>query len=63
MLDAPTSKTLLCKIREQEGRTGSAWKWEGVGRGVQVAQTIRTHIRKCKSDKIKRERKKSIVQT
>jgi hypothetical protein len=43
---------LLCflfnKI-EEEGRTGSAWKqWGG-----EVAQTVYTHVSKCKNDKIK----------
>jgi hypothetical protein len=43
------------KIKEQGG-TGSAWKWERSGvRGV--AQTICTHVSKCKNDKIK-DRKK-----
>jgi hypothetical protein len=44
---------LLCflfnKIREQEGGTGSAWKW---GRGGEVAQTMYTYVSKCKKDKI-----------
>jgi hypothetical protein len=51
---------LLCflfnKIREQEGRTGSAWKC-GVAAGVvgtkQWDQTVYTHVSKCKNDKIK----------
>jgi hypothetical protein len=47
---------LLCflfnKIREQEGRTGFSWK-PGGGR---VAQTMYTHVTKCKNDEIK-ERK------
>jgi hypothetical protein len=48
---------LLCflfnKIREQEGRTGSAWKW-GWGRGWgKVTQTMYIHVSKCKNDKIK----------
>jgi hypothetical protein len=44
---------LLCflfnKIREQEVRTGSAWKerWE-------LAQTMYTHVSKYKNDKIKK---------
>jgi hypothetical protein len=47
---------LLCflfnKIREQEGRISSAWKWGGQGRDV--AQTMFTHVSKCKNDKIKK---------
>jgi hypothetical protein len=47
---------LLCflfnKIREEVG-TGSAW--QSVGR---VAQTMYTHVSKCKNDKIKGEEKK-----
>jgi hypothetical protein len=42
---------LINKIGE-EGRTGSAW---GRGGG---AQTIYTHVNKCKNDKIKGEKKK-----
>jgi hypothetical protein len=34
------------KIREQEGGTGSAWRW-GVG---EVVQIICTHVSKCKND-------------
>jgi hypothetical protein len=45
---------LLCflfkKIKEQKDRTGSAWKW-GMGDRV-VAQTMCTHVSKCKNDKI-----------
>jgi hypothetical protein len=37
---------LFNKIREQEGRTDSAWKWEG------VAQIMYIHVSKCKNDKI-----------
>jgi hypothetical protein len=50
---------LISKIREQEGRTGSAWKWGwgGEGKRRKVAQTMYTHVSKCKNDKIK-ERKK-----
>jgi hypothetical protein len=57
---------LLCflfnKIREQEGRTGSARKggsrrcWEE----REVNEKMYTHVSKCKSDKIK-ERRKQIV--
>jgi hypothetical protein len=43
---------LLNKIREED-RTDSAWKGYGG-----VAQTMYTHISKCKNDKIKGERKK-----
>jgi hypothetical protein len=43
---------LLCfpfnKIREEEGETDSAWKGWG-----EVAQTMYTHVSKCKNDKIK----------
>jgi hypothetical protein len=64
-----TSKTicfsyyLLCflfnKIGEQEGRTGSTQKQGGgLGSEVVVAQTVYTHVSKCKSDKIKGEKKK-----
>jgi hypothetical protein len=49
---------LLCflfnKIREQEGRTGSAWKQVGVKerrRRGEVAQTMYTHVSKCKNGK------------
>jgi hypothetical protein len=50
---------LLCflfnKIGEEEGRTGSAWKQGGVGLGggAKFAQTMNTHVSKCKNDKIK----------
>jgi hypothetical protein len=46
---------LLCflfnKIGEQEGRTGSAWMQRVVRR--EVAQTMYTHMSKCKNDKMK----------
>jgi hypothetical protein len=45
---------LFNKIREQEGRTGSARKG-GMGEG-EVAQTMSTHVSKCKNDKIKKKR-------
>jgi hypothetical protein len=45
------------KIGEQEGRTGSAWK-RGVGSVGGVAQTVYTHIGKCKKYKILKEEKK-----
>jgi hypothetical protein len=36
---------------EEEGRTGSAWKWGWRERGrVEVAQTKYTHVSKCKND-------------
>jgi hypothetical protein len=38
---------LFNKIREQEGRTGSAWKQS------EVAQIMNTHVNKYKNDKIK----------
>jgi hypothetical protein len=38
--------------REEEGRTGSVWEGSG---GVEVAQTIYTHVTKCKKDEIKVE--------
>jgi hypothetical protein len=48
---------LLCflfnKTVEQEGRTGSAQKWE-LG---EVAQTMYTHMSKCKNNKIKFKKK------
>jgi hypothetical protein len=40
---------LFNKIGEQEGGIGSAWKREG----GEVAQTMYTHVSKCKNDKIK----------
>jgi hypothetical protein len=50
---------LLCflfnKIREQGGRTGSAWKWRGEVRG-EVAQTMYTCVGKCKKYKIKQRK-------
>jgi hypothetical protein len=33
---------------QQEGETGSVWKGSG-----EVAQTMYTHVSKCKNDKIK----------
>jgi hypothetical protein len=39
---------ILNKIREQKGRTGSAWKGWG-----EVAQIMYTHVSKCKNYKIK----------
>jgi hypothetical protein len=51
---------LLCflfnKVREQEGRTGSAGKQEW----GEVAQIVYTHVSKCKNDKIKNFKKKTI---
>jgi hypothetical protein len=47
---------LFNKIGEQEGRTGSAWKWE---RG-EVAQTMYKHVRKCKNNKIKKKNNSTI---
>jgi hypothetical protein len=44
---------LFIKIREQESRTGSAWKL-GQG-GVGVAQTMYIHVSKYKNDKIKKK--------
>jgi hypothetical protein len=42
---------LLCflfnNIQEQEGGTGSAWK-RRAGQGGEVAQTMYTHVSKCK---------------
>jgi hypothetical protein len=37
------------KTREQEGGTGSAWKWGG----GEVAQIMYTHVSKCKNNKTK----------
>jgi hypothetical protein len=56
---------LLCflfnEIGEQEGRTGSAWKWErGADRVGDVAQTMCTHVSKCKNKKIKERKKKNM---
>jgi hypothetical protein len=53
---------LLCflfnKIGEQEGRTGFAQKQGGVG---EVAQTMYTHVNKCKNYKIKGERENKTI--
>jgi hypothetical protein len=57
---------LLCflfnKIKEQEGRTGSARKRVGhkrrVGELGEVIQIMYTHVSKCKNDKIKERGKK-----
>jgi hypothetical protein len=40
---------ILKRLLEQESRTGSAWKWGG----GKVAQTMYTHVSKCKNYKIK----------
>jgi hypothetical protein len=40
----------------EEGGTGSAWKLWGSMR--EVAQTMYTHVSKCKNDKIKERKKK-----
>jgi hypothetical protein len=45
---------LFKKIREQEDGTGSARKGEG------VAQTMYTHVSKCKNDKIKKFKLKNV---
>jgi hypothetical protein len=45
---------LFKKIREQKEGTGSAWKWEQVWRKGEVAQTMYTHVSKCKNNKIKK---------
>jgi hypothetical protein len=44
---------------EEEGRTGFAWKWGfGVGGGWgRGAQTMYTHISKCKNDKRRKKKK------
>jgi hypothetical protein len=47
---------LFTKVGEKEGRTGSAWKRGGLGgekQGREVAQTMYTHMNKCKNNKIK----------
>jgi hypothetical protein len=44
---------------EQEGRIGSVQKW-GVLRKGDMAQTMYTHVSKCKNDKTK-ERKKMLA--
>jgi hypothetical protein len=49
------SCSLFNKIREQEGRTGSAWKGGG-----EVAQTMYTHLSKYKNDKIKFKKRKGL---
>jgi hypothetical protein len=48
---------LLCfffyKIGEQEGRTGSSWRGEGLpprGRRKNIEQMVYTHVCKCKKD-------------
>jgi hypothetical protein len=43
---------LFNKIQEQEGETSSVQKGGGGGRGREVAQTMYTHVSKCKNDKI-----------
>jgi hypothetical protein len=47
---------LFYKIRKQEGGTGSFQKHGGggVGRSGEVAQTMYTHVSKCKNDKRKK---------
>jgi hypothetical protein len=54
---------LLCfffnKIGEQESGTGSAQKYEVGQWGGEVAQTMYTHVNKCKNDKIKKELKQT----
>jgi hypothetical protein len=61
------SYSLLCflfnKIRKQEGGTGSAQKQEakGAGRGGGLLQTIYTHVRTCKNDKIKEKERKKVT--
>jgi hypothetical protein len=49
---------LFNKIRE-EGGTSPAQKTGEEGRG-EVAQTMYTHVSKCKQDKRKREKKKKL---
>jgi hypothetical protein len=53
---------LFNKIREQEDRIGSAWKLGGRGGSWrwEVAQTMYTHVSKCKNDKIKKKNNKKI---
>jgi hypothetical protein len=55
--------SLFNKIREEEGRTGSAWKRRGGGgRCVkrEVAQTMYTCVIKCKNDKRRRKKLKNL---
>jgi hypothetical protein len=55
---------LLCllfnKIREQEGRTGSAWKLRG---GEKVAQIMYTHVSKCKNNNKKNTQTLTVQET
>jgi hypothetical protein len=50
---------LLCfffyKTGEQEGRTGSAWRWGegGIERRGKMAQIMYKHVSKCKNNEIK----------
>jgi hypothetical protein len=46
--------SLFNKIREQQGRTGSAQKQE-VGAGGSNNQTMYTHVSKCQNNKIKKK--------
>jgi hypothetical protein len=54
---------LLCflfnKIREQEGRTGSAWKRECGEVCVGRWPNVYTHVSKCKNDKRKKKRQRN----
>jgi hypothetical protein len=50
---------LFNKIGEQEDGTGSSWKQGGGGRAEEgkMAQTMYTHVSKCKNNKRKKKSK------
>jgi hypothetical protein len=51
---------LFNKIGEQEDGTGSSWKQGGGGRAEEgkMAQTMYTHVSKCKNNKKKEKEQK-----
>jgi hypothetical protein len=51
--------TCFCFNKIEEGGTGSAWK-RGLG-GREVAQTMYTHVSKCKNNKIRGEKQTKSV--
>jgi hypothetical protein len=49
------------KKRTKQDLPGSrGWRW-GLGMGEEVAQTMYTHVSKCKDDKIRGEKKKKQI--
>jgi hypothetical protein len=52
---------LFNKIREQEGRTGSAWMRGSGGGGVEMAQTMYINVSKCKNETNKQTNKQNIA--